>query len=224
MNRLTGLRFYINDDLNLVVDDHRGKTIKHKVISMNTFVKMLEKNIEFNTVQTGVLPDRCVSYLENYQGTKYVVIDVGRFRIDLTYEKTTYENFPIPRLLFGFTIDNNFRINKVRVAVADMGTLRDDTKLYKYPFSNVSGFNMCIGSNSMPKIKLLRQLNGIPNFIFSMPDNNDHYSPDRTKLNMEYRTMLEFLKDKNEKYYYKEVLIPTGKTLKDFLNPKDGGF
>ena len=45
MNRLTGLRFYINDDLNLVVDDHRGKTIKHKVISMNTFVKMLEKNI-----------------------------------------------------------------------------------------------------------------------------------------------------------------------------------
>ncbi len=224
MNKLTGLRFYVNDDLNLVVDDYRGNTVKHKVISMNTFAKMIARTTEINVVQTGVLPDRCVSYLENHQGSKYIVIDVGRFRIDLTYEKTIYENFPIPRLLFGFTIDNNFKINKVRVAVADMGTLRDNTKLYKYPFSNVSGFNMCIGTNSMPKIKLLRQLNGIPDYIFSMPDNNDHYSPDRTKLNMEYRTMLEFLKDKNEKYYYKDVLIPTGKTLKDFLNPKDGGF
>ena len=72
----------------------------------------------------------------------------------------------------------------------------------------------------MPKIKSLRQLNGIPYYIFSMPDNNDRYTPDRTELNMEYRTMLEFLKDKDEKYYYENVLIPTGKTLIDFIKPR----
>ena len=223
MNNLTGLKFYFNEDLNLVIDDYRGKTVSHKVISPNTFAKLLEKNIEISTVQTGILPERCVAYRENHDGTKYVVIDVGRFRINLIYENTTYENFPIPRLLFGFFIDKDFRITGVKVAVADMGTLRDDTRLYKYPFSNVQGFDMCTGSNTMPKLRMLRQLNGIPNFIFSMPDNNDYYKPDRTKLNMEYRNMLEFLKDKDEKYYYDNVLISTGKTLTDFINYKIGG-
>ena len=223
MNNLTGLRFYVNEDLNIVVDDCRGKTVKHKVISMNTFVKLVEKNVEITTVHTGVLPDRCVSYTENQNGSRYVVTDLGKFRIDLIYENTKYEDFPVPRLLFGFEVDKDFKITKVNVAVSDMGTLRENTKLYKYPFSNVSGFDMCIGQNVMPKIKSLRQLNGIPYYIFSMPDNNDRYSPDRTNLNMEYRTMLEFLRDKNEKFYYENVLIPTGKTLSDFIKPSRGG-
>ena len=220
MNNLTGLRFYINEDLNLVIDDYRGETVKHKVISMNTLVKIVEKNVEITTVNSGILPDRCVSYTEKQNGNRYVVMDLGKFRIDLIYENTKYEDFPVPRLLFGFEIDKSFRITKVSVAVADMGMLRENTKLYKYPFSNVSGFDMCIGGTVMPKIKSLRQLNGIPYYIFSMPDNNDRYTPDRTKLNMEYRTMLEFLKDKDERFYYKSVLIPTGKTLSDFIRPR----
>ena len=120
---------------------------------------------------------------------------------------------------FGTNIYNTKKnkITEVSVAVADRGVLRDDTKLYKYPFSNVSGFNMCIGSNAMPKIKQLRQLSSIPYYIFAMPDNNDRYTPDRTKLEMEYRTMLEFLKDKDVDFYYENVLIPSGKTLKDFI-------
>ena len=138
MNNLTGLRFYVNEDLNIVVDDCRGKTVKHKVISMNTFVKLVEKNVEITTVHTGVLPDRCVSYTENQNGSRYVVTDLGKFRIDLIYENTKYEDFPVPRLLFGFEVDKDFKITKVNVAVSDMGTLRENTKLYKYPFSNVS--------------------------------------------------------------------------------------
>lgn len=220
MNNISSLKFYFNEDLNLVIDDCRGKTVKHKVVSANTFTKLIEKNTEISTVHTGVLPDRCVSYRENHNGSKYVVVDAGRFRIDLTCEKTVYEDFPIPRLLFGFYIDKDFRITSVNVTVADLGILRENTRLYRYPFSNVIGYNMCIGSNAMPRIKLLRELSGIPNYIFSMPDNNDRYSPERTKLNMEYRDMLEFLKNKDEKFYYSDVLIPTGKTLSDFINPK----
>ena len=105
MNNLTGLRFYINEDLNLVIDDYRGETVKHKVISMNTLVKIVEKNVEITTVNSGILPDRCVSYTEKQNGNRYVVMDLGKFRIDLIYENTKYEDFPIPRLLFGFEID-----------------------------------------------------------------------------------------------------------------------
>ena len=217
MNNLTGLKFYINEDLNLVVDDHRGETVKHKVISLNTFCRIIDRQSKVKTIQTGVLPDRCIAYRESHDGYKFAALDLGRFNINITYENTKYEDFPIPRLLFGFRLDSRNKIIEVMVAVADMGPLRDDTRLYKYPFSNVQGFNMCIGANTMPNIKQLRQLSGIPYYIFAMPDNNDRYSRDRTKLNMEYRTMLEFLKDKDTGFYYENVLIPSGKTLKDFI-------
>lgn len=216
MNNLTGLRFYVNEDLNLVVEDCRGKTIRHKVISLNNLCKIIDRNIELPVIRTGILPDRCVAYAEK-KGEKFVALDLGRFNMDLTYYNTKYENFPVPRLIYGFTLDDNNKITKVQVTVADMGPLRDDTKLYIYPFSNVRGFNMCIGSNSMPKIKQLRQLTTIPYYIFAMPDNNDYYTPEKTKLNMEYRELLEHLKDKDEKYYYEHVLIPRTKTLKDFI-------
>lgn len=217
MSNISGLKFYINDDLNIVIDDCRGKTVKHKVISLNTFCKIIEKSTKPKAVQSGLLPDRCICFRENADGERFVALDLGRFNVDITYESTVYKDFPIPRMLFGFRVSKDFKINEVQVAVADMGPLRDDTKLYKYPFSNVSGFNMCIGSNAMPKIKLLRQLNGIPYYIFAMPDNNDRYTTDRTKLNMQYRTLLEFMKDKDSSYYYENVLIPSGKTLSDFI-------
>ncbi len=217
MNNVTGLRFYVNEDLNLVVDDYRGKTVKHKVISLNTFCKMVQENIKPFKVQTGILPDRCITYREDSTGNKFVALDLGKYNVDITYENTKYENFPIPRLLYGFRLDSQNKITEVQVAVADRGPLREDTKLYKYPFSNVSGFNMCIGSNSMPKIKSLRQLFSIPYYIFAMPDNNDRYVPGRTKLNMEYRNLLEHLKDKDTDYYYESVLKPSGKTLSNFV-------
>ena len=218
MNHLTGLRFYVNEDLNLVVDDCRGETVKHKVISLNTFCKIIERTSHWKDAQTGILPNGCIAYRESQNRQRFVALDFGQFRMDISYEKTEYKNFPIPRLLFGFSLSADDRITEVMVAVADMGPLRENTVLYKYPFSNVSGFNMCIGVNPLPKIQHLRQLNGIPYYIFSMPDNNDRYTPERTKLEMEYRTMLEFLKDKDERFYYDQVLIKSGKTLKDFIN------
>lgn len=217
MNNITGLKFYVNDDLNLVVDDHRGKTVKHKVISLNSFCRLVKNSIEVTDVETGILPEGCITYRESRNGERFVALELGSFRMDLRYEKTIYPNFPVPRLIYGFSLSDSNKIEGVTVSVADMGTLREDTKLYKYPFSNVAGFHMCIGQNSMPKIKSLRQLSGIPHYIFSMPDNNDRYSPDRTKLGMEYRTMLETLKDKTPEYYYTDVLIPSGKTLADFI-------
>ena len=218
MSRISGFHFYVNDDLNVVIEDCRGETVKHKVVSLNTFCKLLDKTAEVKDVETGILPDRCISYRESYDGSKYIIIEFGDLYADVTYEKTKYDKFPLPRLLYAFELDKDNRIKSVNVAVADKGPLREDTKLYKYPFSNVSGFNMCIGSNAMPKIKKLRQLNGVPYYIFAMPDNNDRYSPGRTKLEMEYRTLLEFLKDKDTDFYYENVLIPSGKTLKDFIN------
>ena len=50
-----------------------------------------------------------------------------------------------------------------------------------------------------------------------MPNNYDYYKESRTKLNLDYRGLLEHLKDKDSQYYYDNVLVGTDKTLNDFI-------
>ena len=221
MDKNEGLNLHIDKDWNIVIDIRAGNRIKHKVITPNVFCDLVAKNIKVKAVSSGILPDGCIAFSEK-DGSKFVAVELGQDRIDLTYEKTTYENFPVPRLIYGFCIDTNGKITNVYVTVVDKGTLRDDTKLYNYPFSNVSGFSMCTGGNVLPTIKQLRQLSGIPGYLFSMPDNNDYYTTENTKLRMEYRNLLEFMSDKEPEFYYTDVLIPSDKTLKDFISLNGG--
>ena len=87
MSRISGFHFYVNDDLNVVIEDCRGETIKHKVVSLNTFCKLLDKTAEVKDIETGILPDRCISYRESYNGSKYVTIEFGELYADITYDK-----------------------------------------------------------------------------------------------------------------------------------------
>ena len=79
MSKISGLHFYINDELNLVIDDCRGETVRHKVISLNTFCKLIDKTSEVKDIQTGVLPERCISYRESQKGTKYITLEMGSY-------------------------------------------------------------------------------------------------------------------------------------------------
>ena len=44
------------------------------------------------------------------------------------------------------------------------------------------------------------------------------YSESNNKLGLGYRELMEHLKDKDPAYYYSDILIPNGKTLRDFIN------
>lgn len=220
MNGLIGMNLYVNDELNVEVDYTAGRRNKHKVIDMNTFCDILNKASEMTECKTGVLPDGCIAYRETNTLRRFVALELKARRMNLVYERTGYTDFPIPRLIYGFWLDRYGKVEAVKVTVADMGILKEDTRLYKYPFSNVMDFSMCIGSNTLPPVKYLWQLENMPYYIFTMPDNNDYYKPQNTRLNMEYRTMLEFLKEKEPDFYYSDVLIPNGQTLQDFINQK----
>ena len=77
--------------------------------------------------------------------------------------------------------------------------------------------DICIGANALPKYKMPHTLMNLPAFLLSIPNNDHSYSPLNSKLRMQYRDLLEHLKDKDPSYYYSDVLIPNGKTLKDFI-------
>jgi hypothetical protein len=51
-----------------------------------------------------------------------------------------------------------------------------------------------------------------------MDNNNDHFKPSNNKLGLEMRDLLELLKDKQQDFYYSNILVPNKSTLGDFIN------
>ena len=90
--------------------------------------------------------------------------------------------------------------------------------MFHYPLSNVSGFHLCTGNNIFPKCTSLHTLGSLPYFIMGMPNNNDHFKPENNKGRLEMRDLLELLKDKEQAFYYSDVLLPSGRMLGDFIN------
>lgn len=91
--------------------------------------------------------------------------------------------------------------------------------MYRYPFSNVGGSmgTICIGRNALPQYKTPHALASLPAFLLSIPNGDHSFNRLNNKLELEYRDLLEHLKDKDPSYYYSDVLLPNGKTLKDFI-------
>ncbi|MBQ7053782.1 MAG: hypothetical protein IJN97_01030, partial [Oscillospiraceae bacterium] len=78
MNKVTGLRFYVNEDFNLVVEDGCGDTVKYKVISLNTFCRLIDNSAKLKDIETGLLPERCIAFRESEDGARFIALELGR--------------------------------------------------------------------------------------------------------------------------------------------------
>lgn len=170
-------------------------------------------------VSSGLLPQNCLFYRCNAESKSYsIVLDYPDKCADINYMGTVYPSFPLPRMVFGFTVENSGRISSVKLCVIADEKPKESTPIYRYPFSNVhDSFSVCIGSNSLPEIKVPFSLSNMPRYILSLPDNDDLFNTLSNRLGLCHRELLEHLKDKTPEYYYSDILIPTGKTLKYFL-------
>lgn len=211
------LVIHITQNGEIKVENTDNGVISFKKVEPDTFIECIRKSVTTGLISSGLLPKDCISFAQGDGGRRRVCIEYGADNCDITYEKTVYQNFPLPRLVFGFDLKDD-KVVGVDLGVTECGRLTPKSKMYKFPFSNVHGFRLCLGTNRLPAIKSLHQFSGIMHFILTMPNNNDHYSPNNTKLNLEYRHLMEVLKDKNQAYYYTDVLKETSHTLKDFIN------
>lgn len=210
----------INADDTCSVDYLDNGSVIHKVVSVKEVLNALIQSTRANCiVKSGVLPKNCVSYsCDMESGDKYYIIDHTERKADITYHETLYKDFPLPRLVFGFGVTGEGKVKRVNVAVVDEGVeLNESTSTYYYPFSNVTGFGMCTGSNKLPVYKKITALKNLPNFILSLPNNDDYYNAKHNKLNLNYRELMEHLKDKTPEYYYTDVLIKSNRTLKELF-------
>ena len=199
-----------------VETNHNG-VISYKEITSETLTECLRGAIRHPTFSSGLLPQGCISFFAGSNDERVISILHPERYADITYYKTLYKHFPLPRLVFQFSLYQGLRVNNASVGIVAEGRLRPETKMFRWPFSNVSGFRMCIGNNVMPKCESLHTLSSLPYLILQIPNNDDHYSLENNQMKMEYRELLEHLKDKAPSYYYDKVLVPWNKTLIDFI-------
>lgn len=200
------------------VESRDGGVISHKEITNEALVECVRGSLGHPSFNSGLLPVNCISFFAGADGERKVSVLHPERHADITYFGTCYQNFPLPRLIFKFSLHQGLRVQSVSVGVVEDERLKPGSRMYEYPFSNATGFHMCIGNNVMPKCESLHTLASLPYHILAIPNNDDHYSSGRNRMGLEYRTLLEHLKNKEPGCYYEEVLVPNGKTLQNFIN------
>lgn len=209
----------IKDNGEVAVEEMIGSIKSYKRIEPDDLIQCISFSMMCG-LSTGLLPKGCLAYKQNDSGDKGICLLFQESRADIRYYETDYPNFPLPRLVFGFQVSAEGRVFGCNLGiVSNDEVLKPSTVMYRYPFSNVNGFHLCTGNNTLPKCQSLHTLGSLPYFILSMPNNNDHFSPNNNKQGFEMRDLMELMKDKEPEYYYSDILVPfENVTLDDFIN------
>ena len=208
----------IKADGSVCVEEYKDGIKSFKAITPNSLIACIDKSMLRGGVSSGLLPRGCLSFKANDDGSQVITMLHESDKADISYVGTMYKDFPLPRLVFGFNISEEGKVSNCKLGIVDNSTiLSPATPMFAYPFSNVSGTNLCVGNNRFPQVKSLHTLGSMTYFILSMDNNNDMFKPSNNKLGLEMRDLLELLKDKPSSYYYEHILLPSGKTLGDFI-------
>jgi len=207
----------VKSDFSITVETNNNGVISTKAVSADELEKSLINSMVNTDVTSGLLPKNCLSWTKSSKSdASYYVIRHTKNYADIQYHDTVYNRFPIPNLVFGFRLNGN-KVVGVGIGVIGTGEISENTEMYHYPFSNVSGFSMCTGGNRLPTVKKTSALANLPYFILGLPDNDDRYNENHNKPKLGHRELLEHLKDKTPEYYYTDILVKSKNTLKDFI-------
>ena len=212
------LSIHISDSAEITVEERRNGIKRIKNISINDLLVCIKSSLrEIKPVYHAVLPKNALFYSCCPEtGDFSAAMEYPYNKADITYMNTEYRDFPLPKLLFGFKVAGK-KIKKVYLGITGNGILRESSLMYTYPFSNVSkDFVLCTGGNALPEIKSPYSLSNMPDYILSLPDNDDYFNIRNNRLQLNHRELMEHLADKSPEYYYSDILIPSGKTLADF--------
>ena len=186
-----------------------------KYIENNELMHAIRQNNYAPPMCSGLLPSNCIA-LTAHQEQWTVTLASDFHYCEVSYYKTQYKNFPVPRILLSCTIEEN-KLRKFRLAIADQRELTPQTPLFRCPFPNVDEFSLCVGNNTFTGYDSIWKLQTLLYRVMAVPFGDDYYRPEQTRLNLSARELFEHLKDKTPDYYYSHVLISSGRTLSDFI-------
>lgn len=193
------------------------QTVSTKQIPIDSLIDMIRSSIQTPRLATGFLPPLCLQAIALADGWNIAFVSMLN-HCPISYHETIYPDFPLPRMVISCTVSTSGKLFDFKLCVTENTVdLSPKTILYHYPFSNVNNFSLCVGANSFHGYDKLQKLRSLPYRLMTIPNNDDLYSPEHNRLEMPFRELLTHLQDKDTAYYYEHILIPSGKTLQDFL-------
>jgi len=204
-----------------VLDMQEGTS---KYIDPEDLLQLISLSNEGFKYRMGTLPDNILDVaLEEPGHKRKVLLFFPRGTFDFKSQSKDFKQIEFPSLLFYFEVSGK-KITQTRIAalknIHDKKEIKQSTRIYRYPFTHVhSNMGVCWGSNPLPDIVSLHQLNGVPYMFINSFSAVNHYSgyyKDSDKMSMtEFLTALE-----NKEIAIDDYLIPTDytfSTLCDYL-------
>lgn len=214
------LSIHISDSAEITVEEREDGVKSVKNIELNDLLVCIQSSLrEIKPVYNAVLPKNALFYSRCPENGDFsAAIEYPYSKATVTYMATEYPDFPLPKLVFGFKVNRDGKIQAVYSGVTENCTLREDTPMYFYPLSNVDAhnFQLCTGDNELPEISSPYLLGNIMDYILGLPNNDDHFHREYNRPELCQRELMDHLSDKTPEYYYSDILIPSGKTLADF--------
>ncbi|MEG0296783.1 MAG: hypothetical protein RR620_08685 [Clostridium sp.] len=219
----------INEDSNnvCIINNINGKKTE-KYISTEDFVNSIissterDKKVEFKPVMGTLYREKgfckIIQTIQTGKNTYIYIILREKAQAPMPVGKRFYGNVGMPNLLFAVKVVNN-RFSQLFLAAADTKNIKEDSKLFCYPFSHVSRgrASVCLGSNSISlDLSILDNLLLIPDLFFSMGNGLDSYSVQNNAQNLEFEALLRYC-DNNE--YSNDMLVenPTYKSYIEWI-------
>lgn len=204
----------------LVVEEHKpGGIVSYREIDPLELYYIFNGSYASNeSLDSGFLPENCLHVSVSGAQITYVLWN-PELRADIIYRDTEYQNFPIPRLVFGVRMLDNGKVVDCTLGVVADERPSESTQMYHYPFSNVyEDSRVCTGNNVLPRYKNRAAMRNFPRYLLGLPDNDDMFRTDKNQKGLSHKELLEHLKDKDPAYYYTDILVPNGHTLGEFIN------
>lgn len=217
----------LEDGSNLVniITEEKGRK-KEKLITMGDFISSVLSANDKGKAQQVLGPlykelqnIKLIQFKHITKRTKIYILLREKAKAPMILFDKFYGEIGHPQLLFGVKVVNDKVSNLYVVATRDE-EITEDTILYRYPFTNVSGDNgaVCLGGNRFEKgVKEGDKLLNVPNEFFSMPNTAHSYSILNNTKGLELGDLITELVEKD---FDDELLVehPRTSSYKNWIN------
>lgn len=194
----------------VTMEDESG-TKKNRLVTIESLMEAFLKSSvrKFENVPVGRMPFGYYDAAVGNRNGKFcaetvTVLPAGRQMIQ--YEESRYD-ICMPSLVFWFKVEEG-RISSTRVFVVKDVKPTDKSRLYRYPFGNVSEMGyVCWGGNQLPSVGELKDLEEAMMLFIQSRGNSDYFRGKEYcgHEGMSLRQLYEMLKDQES--YPEEYLV-----------------
>ena len=127
------LSIHISDSAEIAVEERRNGIKRIKNISINDLLVCIKSSLrEIKPVYHAVLPKNALFYSCCPEtGNFSAAIEYPYSKATVTYMATEYPDFPLPKLVFGFKVNRDGKIQAVYLGVTENGILRENSKMFE---------------------------------------------------------------------------------------------